>query len=442
MSTSHIEWSNTQLAYRSRKLIWIIAGLFICALLWASWATLEEVVVGEGTVVPSQSVQSIQSLEGGIVENILVRQGDSVKAGQTLAILDDTRFRASYQETGKQFDSLTAQRLRLEAELASVKVDISQPNWESQVQIEPRSFVGNDSSSPALFNAQANYLERLSQLSSELEESKLRIEQQAQAVSDTQNAIRTLQSSLSIVKKERDLLKAVVESGAVAEVELLKLNRDVIRIEGDLSSAIVTAQKQLAAYSEAIADHRGIALDFRTKAQGQLNEISATLAQLNESRQAIADQLRRTEVVAPLDGTVKEVFVRTIGGVVRPGEPIMELVPENSALIIEAKIAPKDIAFISVGLEAMVKFSSYDFVIYGGQKGTVTYVSADALQTEDGVAYYRAHIELSEPEENGRTFSVIPGMQAAVDILTGEKTVLQYWLKPILRAKENSMRER
>lgn len=442
MSTSHIEWSNTQLAYRSRKLIWIIASLFICALLWASWATLEEVVVGEGTVVPSQSVQSIQSLEGGIVKNILVRQGDSVQAGQTLAVLDDTRFRASYQETGKQLDSLTAQRLRLEAELASVKVT-NDSKWQAQVQIEPRSIIGSETESPALFNAQANYLERLSQLSSELEESTLRIEQQAQAVSDTQTSIRTLQSSLAIVEKERDLLRAVVESGAVAEVELLKLNRDVIRLEGDLSSARVNEQKYRAAYSEAIADHRGIALDFRTKAQGQLNEISATLAQLNESRQAIADQLRRTDVVAPVDGTVKEVFVRTIGGVVRPGEPIMELVPENSALIIEAKIAPKDIAFISVGLEAMVKFSAYDFVIYGGQKGRVAYVSADALQTEDGTAYYRAHIELDAAHnDQTRNFSVIPGMQAAVDILIGEKTVLQYWLKPILRAKENSLRER
>ncbi|GAL33531.1 secretion protein HlyD family [Vibrio maritimus] len=235
--------------------------------------------------------------------------------------MDDTRFRASYQETGKQFDSLTAQRLRLEAELASVTVT-SNKNWQAQVQIEPRSIIGSDNPSPALFNAQANYLERLSHLSSELEESKLRIEQQTQAVSDTQTSIRTLQSSLAVVEKERDLLSAVVESGAVAEVELLKLNRDVIRLEGDLSSARVTEQKQRAAYSEAIADHRGIALDFRTKAQGQLNEISATLAQLNESRQAIADQLRRTDVVAPVDGTVKDVFVRTIGVSFVQGNPL------------------------------------------------------------------------------------------------------------------------
>ncbi|MGX9522057.1 HlyD family type I secretion periplasmic adaptor subunit [Vibrio mediterranei] len=442
MSTSHIEWNNRQLAYRSRKLIWIIAVLVVVIVAWAAWATLDEVVVGEGSVVPSQSVQTIQSLEGGLIENILVRQGDSVIKGQPLAVLDDTRFRASFQESGKQFDSLSAQKVRLEAELASVKVDNKQSDWQSQVTITPIDIVTNDNSSAALFNAKANYYERLEQVTSELEESKLRIEQQAQAYSDTQSSVRTLQSSLTIVRKERDLLKSVVESGAVAEVELLKLNRDVIRLEGDLSSAKVSAQKQRAAYSEAIADHRGIALNFRTKAQGQLNEVSATLAQLNESRQAIADQLRRTQITSPVDATVKDVFVRTIGGVVRPGEPIMELVPKNSALIVEARIAPKDIAFISVGLEATVKFSAYDFVIYGGQKGKVTYVSADALQTEDGAAYYRAHIELDQQALEQKSFTVIPGMQAAVDILTGEKTVLSYWLKPILRAKQNSLRER
>lgn len=442
MSSSTIQWSNSRLAYRSRKLIWITALLMVCVIGWASWATLDEVVTGEGKVVPSESVQTIQSLEGGLIEDILVKQGDAVVKGQPLAVLDDTRFRASFQESTQQYDSLYAQLTRLEAELKSVKVVTQASDWRKQVIIIPIEIITTSASKPALFNAKANYFERLEQLASELEESELRIEQQAQAFSDTQTTIKTLESSLKIVKTERDMLRSVVESGAVAEVELLKLNRDVIRLEGDLASSRAAGQKQRAAYSEAIADHRGIALDFRTKAQGQLNEITSRLAQLAESQQAIADQLRRTQIQSPVDGTVKDVFVRTIGGVVRPGEPIMELVPKNSALIIEARIAPQDIAFISKGLEATVKFSAYDFVIYGGQKGKVTYVSADALQSEDGAAYYRAHIELNASEFQQSQFTVIPGMQVAVDILTGDKTVLSYWLKPILRAKENALRER
>ncbi|MGV2986014.1 HlyD family type I secretion periplasmic adaptor subunit [Vibrio sp. E150_011] len=440
--SSAVRWSNNNIAYRSRKLIWLVGLLTALIVAWASWATLDEVVVGEGTVVPSQSVQTIQSLEGGIIENVLVRQGDTVTKGQPLVLLDDTRFRSSYQESTQQFDTLVAQQTRLRTELASVNVVTREVDWRQQVVVTINDIETNDESSPALFNAKANYLERIDQLLSELEESKLRIEQQSQSLMDTQTSIRTLESSVVIVKKERNMLKSVVESGAVAEVELLKLNRDVIRLEGDLSSARAAAQKQQAAYSEAIADYRGTAFDFRAKAQGQLNEVSAKLAQLNESQQAIADQLRRTQMVAPVDATVKEVFVRSIGGVVRPGEPIMELVPQNATLIIEAKISPKDITFISVGLQATVKFSAYDFVIYGGQKGHVTYVSADALKNEEGEAYYRAHIALDSSDSEGSPFTIIPGMQVAVDILTGEKTVLSYWIKPILRAKENSLRER
>ncbi|WP_117234611.1 HlyD family type I secretion periplasmic adaptor subunit [Vibrio maerlii] len=438
---SSTAWNPAYAAKKSRKLIWLSAALIVAVIGWATWAKLEEVVVGEGKVVPSLSVQTIQSLEGGLVKELLVKQGERVKAGQTIAVLDDTRFRASYLETAQQADSLLAQRKRLEAELATIVVEPLNEAWREQVTIVPQSFELNENSHPALINAWANYQERLGQLKTELEESQLRIEQQAQAYNDTQHSLRTLRSSLNVVNKERDMLKTVVESGAVAEVELLKLNRDVIKLEGDIASSQASAQKQRAAYSEAIADRRSTAIDFRTKVQGQLNEVTAQLAQLGESRQAIADQLQRTQLISPVDGRVKEVFVRTIGGVVKPGEPIVELVPENSALIVEAKIAPQDIGFVSPGLEATVKFSAYDFVIYGGVKGIVTYVSGDALQTEDGHAYYRAHIEL-DGDTQPEAFTVIPGMQVAVDILTGEKTVLSYWLKPILRAKESALRER
>ncbi|MEZ9060246.1 HlyD family type I secretion periplasmic adaptor subunit [Vibrio pelagius] len=440
--SSDIQWTNNHLAYRSRKLIWL-SGLLIVAIIgWAMWATLEEVVIGEGKVVPSLSVQTIQSLEGGLVKEILVKQGQSVTKGQPLAKLEDTRFKAAFLESAQQADTLLAQQLRLQAELATVVLNQDAEAWYDRVKVVPQDIKVDISSHPALMNAKANYRERLRQLLSELEEAELRIEQQAQAHFDTLNSIKTLESSLDIVIRERNMLKDVVASGAVAEVELLKLNRDVVKLEGDIASSKVAAQKQKAAYSESIADHRSIALDFRTKVQGQLNEVTSEMAQLKESQQAIADQLNRTQIVAPVDGTVKEIFVRTIGGVVRPGEPIIELIPSNSQLIVEAMISPQDIAFVHTGLNATIKFSAYDFVIYGGLKGVVTYVSADALQTEDGNAYYRAHIQLDSGQDAPSRFSIIPGMQVAVDILTGEKTVLSYWLKPILRAKENSLRER
>ncbi|MBY7913852.1 HlyD family type I secretion periplasmic adaptor subunit [Vibrio fluvialis] len=435
---SNVRWSNAHLAYRSRSLIWLSVLLVLAAIVWASLAKLDEVVVGEGKVVPTLSVQTIQSLEGGILKELLVAPGETVKRGQVIAVLDDTRFKSNYSETTEQVESLLAQKQRLQAELRTVIVKSVQQNWNEQIVIDPQSFDVTTNSHAAFQNAKANYWERLGQLESQLEEAKLRIEQQAQAYADTLNSIKTLKNSLAIVVKERDMLKDVVSSGAVAEVELLKLNRDVIKLEGDIASSQAAAQKQRAVYSESIADYRGIALSFRADSQGQLNEVESKLAQLNESRHAIADQLNRTQLLSPVDGTIKEVFLRSIGGVVKPGEPIMEIVPRNSALIVEARISPQNIAFIRTGLAATVKFSAYDFVIYGGLNGQVSYVSADALQTEDGKAYYRANIVFDGDDK----FTIIPGMQVVVDIMTGEKTVLNYWLKPILRAKENALRER
>ncbi|WP_318440901.1 HlyD family type I secretion periplasmic adaptor subunit [Photobacterium leiognathi] len=437
--SSNLKWANQKHAYRSRKIVWLCSLLVIAIITWAAYSKLEEVVVGDGKVVPTQAIQKIQSLEGGIIEQVLVSPGEQVKQGQTLLILDDTRFRTAFQESDEHFRTLQAQIKRLKAELETVKVNTREKDWKKQITINHQSLDFDDLSKRAQLNAKANYNERISQIESQLEEAQLTIEQQTEALRDAKSNTATLNSSLRLVNKEARMLEGAVKRGAVAEVELIQTRRDQVKIRGEIASSKVAQQKASAALREAIVMRRNLALEFRTSVQAQLNEATNQFAQLEDSQEGLADQLKRTEITAPMDGTIKDILVRSLGGVVKPGEPIMELVPNDSKLIVEARISPQDIAFVSKGLEATIKFTAYDFVVYGGRKGTVTYVSADALQTEDGTAYYRAHIQLHDDPDT--RLQVIPGMQAMVDILTGEKTVLSYWLKPLLRAKASALRE-
>ncbi|WP_305464920.1 HlyD family type I secretion periplasmic adaptor subunit [Photobacterium leiognathi] len=437
--SSNLKWANQKHAYRSRKIVWLCSLLVIAIITWAAYSKLEEVVVGDGKVVPTQAIQKIQSLEGGIIEQVLVSPGEQVKQGQTLLILDDTRFRTAFQESDEHFRTLQAQIKRLKAELETVKVNTREKDWKKQITINHQALDFDDLSKRAQLNAKANYNERISQIESQLEEAQLTIEQQTEALRDAKSNTATLNSSLRLVNKEARMLEGAVKRGAVAEVELIQTRRDQVKIRGEIASSKVAQQKASAALREAIVMRRNLALEFRTSVQAQLNEATNQFAQLEDSQEGLADQLKRTEITAPMDGTIKDILVRSLGGVVKPGEPIMELVPNDSKLIVEARISPQDIAFVSKGLEATIKFTAYDFFVYGGRKGTVTYVSADALQTEDGTAYYRAHIQLHDDPDT--RLQVIPGMQAMVDILTGEKTVLSYWLKPLLRAKASALRE-
>ncbi|WP_318449366.1 HlyD family type I secretion periplasmic adaptor subunit [Photobacterium leiognathi] len=437
--SSNLKWANQKHAYRSRKIVWLCSLLVIAIITWAAYSKLEEVVVGDGKVVPTQAIQKIQSLEGGIIEQVLVSPGEQVKQGQILLILDDTRFRTAFQESDEHFRTLQAQIKRLKAELETVKVNTREKDWKKQITINHQALDFDDLSKRAQLNAKANYNERISQIESQLEEAQLTIEQQTEALRDAKSNTTTLNSSLRLVNKEARMLEGAVKRGAVAEVELIQTRRDQVKIRGEIASSKVAQQKASAALREAIVMRRNLALEFRTSVQAQLNEATNQFAQLEDSQEGLADQLKRTEITAPMDGTIKDILVRSLGGVVKPGEPIMELVPNDSKLIVEARISPQDIAFVSKGLEATIKFTAYDFVVYGGRKGTVTYVSADALQTEDGTAYYRAHIQLHDDPDT--RLQVIPGMQAMVDILTGEKTVLSYWLKPLLRAKASALRE-
>ncbi|KJF82707.1 HlyD family type I secretion periplasmic adaptor subunit [Photobacterium angustum] len=437
--SSNLKWANQKHAYRSRKIVWLCSLLVISIITWAAYSKLEEVVVGDGKVVPTLAIQKIQSLEGGIIEQVLVKAGEQVKKGQPLIILDDTRFRTAFQESDEHYRTLQAQIKRLKAELDTVKVNTKEKDWKKQITISHQAIAFDDLSKRAQLNAKANYNERIGQIESQLEEAQLTIEQQTEALRDAKSNTSTLYSSLRLVNKEAKMLEGAVKRGAVAEVELIQTRRDQVKLRGEIASSKVAQQKASAALREAIVMRRNLALEFRTSVQAQLNEVTNQFAQLEDSQEGLADQLKRTEITAPMDGTIKDILVRSLGGVVKPGEPIMELVPNDSKLIVEARISPQDIAFVQTGLEATIKFTAYDFVVYGGRKGTVTYVSADALQTEDGTAYYRAHIQLHDDPET--RLQVIPGMQAMVDILTGEKTVLSYWLKPLLRAKASALRE-
>ncbi|GAL16438.1 type I secretion system membrane fusion protein LapC [Vibrio astriarenae] len=326
--SQQIAWSNYQHAQRSRKIVWIVAVLIACVIAWASWAQLDEVIVGNGKVVPTDSVQTIQSLEGGIIQQISVVQGQTVEKGDPLVVLDNTRFKAAFEESQSQIDSLTAQQLQLRLELDSVTIDSNQGRWEDQVQVTILDFPLGENATQIEYNAMDNYLARIAQLRVELEEAELRIIQQQQVMQDAQLNLRTQQNSVAIVQREMKLLEDVVASGAVAEVELLKLKRDIISLQGEIASTRTFIQKQQATLTESIADYRSLAQDFRSKARSEINEVESRLDQLGESQYAIKDQLNRTVMLASVSGTVKEVFIRTLGGVAKPGEPILEIVPK------------------------------------------------------------------------------------------------------------------
>lgn len=437
MSTS-LYWQQQVKARNSRKIVWITVALMSITLLWAYWAKLDEVIVGEGRVVPASAIQQIQSLEGGILIALHVRSGDRVTKGQLLATLDNTYSKAAWLEGEQQSNALKMLIIRSQAELESIQIEAQHKDWHQRIRIINVEIESSAFSAQRALTITENYNERLSQLRSLLTLKNQEIEQAIQAFNESKSRTRTLAQSVRLSQKEIKLTAVSVEKGAVAEVELLQLKRELIRTKGDLSSSRLSEKRLKTAYQGAITDSVNLARDFRAKIRTRLTEARNQLALLDESQPALADRLQRAALYSPLQGRVKDIARRTLGGVIKPGESIMEIVPNSEKLIIETRIQPQDIAYLSLGLEAMVKFTAYDFVIYGGEKGVVTYISADALQDEEGGTYYQVNVETHQTQTS---FDIIPGMQASVDIKTGKKSVLNYWLKPLLRARETALRE-
>ncbi|MCG6382521.1 HlyD family type I secretion periplasmic adaptor subunit [Vibrio fluvialis] len=432
----------------ARIMLWVMVLFFILAGAWASWAQIDNVTVGQGKVVPSSQIQVVQNLEGGLVKQILVREGEQVKKGQQLLLIDDTRFRSDYREREQQVANLTASVLQLSASIASVVVneEFTEAEWEKSVRIDytklafPPALV---ESQPDLVERQrAQYRQDLDNLRNQLSVISQQVKQKQQDLVEIQARVVNLRQSYSYANKELEITKPLADEGVVPRIELLKLQRQVNDTRRDLTSSELKVPVLKSALRESMLSRIDAALKFRSQQQDALNQTQDKLSAMTESTVGLEDRVNRTVVVSPVTGTIKTLYVNTVGGVIQPGMDIVEIVPTEDTLLVEAQIAPQDIAFLRPDLPAIVKFSAYDFTKYGGLEGTLEHISADTSQDEDGNSFYLVRVRTKETSlGHDASLPIIPGMTASVDIITGKRTVLDYLLKPILSAKDNALRE-
>lgn len=422
------DWAQLQQEpLRARALLRVAALLVVLLLLWAAWARIDEVTRGEGKVVPTRQLQVIQSVDGGVVEAILVREGQVVEAGQLLLRVDPTRFQSNLGESRANQLALQAKALRLQALTRggafNPPADLARDGPDI-VAHERRLYESRRDEIAAQISMAQN---QLAQRQQELNEMRAR---QAQA-----------QRGMELLQQELNATRPLLRTGAVSEVEILRLERDQARLRGDQEQAEAQSSRVQAAISEAQRRIEEVQLNARNQMSAELSETMSKLSALNEGGRALADKVAKAEIKSPLRGTVKRLLVNTVGGVVQPGKEVIEIVPLDEALILEARIAPEDIAFLRPGLGALVKFTAYDFAIYGGLEAVVENIGADSVVDQKGNAFYLVRLR-TRTSSLGDKLPIIPGMVAQVDILTGKKTVLSYLLKPVLRAKANALLER
>ena len=437
----------TQTPSLHRLTIWSLAALFVCFFVWAYFADLDRVTRGLGKVIPSTQVQVIQSLDGGILQELYVIEGMSVKKGQILARIDDTRFRSDMAQQNKEVDALRADIIRLRAELSSILVaDVA--DWNRQIKISKKlpQFPSdlNKNSKKLVLRQQDEYNGRLNNLENQVAIQAQQIKQRQQESKELDSKIATLKTSLGLLNRELRLTRPLAEKGIVPEVELLKLERTLNDIQGELSSLQLLKPKLNSAVDESILKRREAVLKYRTDARAQLNELQSKFSRISEAQVGVQDKVKKALITSPVIGTIKTVHVTTLGGVVKPGEVLLEIVPTEDKLLIEAKVLPKDIGFIHLGLPAKVKITAYDFTRYGGLEGVVEHISADTTQDEKGNSFYIIRVRTTESSMHSKEkedMPIIPGMMTSVDVIISKRTVLEYIFNPILRAKEMALRE-
>jgi adhesin transport system membrane fusion protein len=412
---------------RARTAVRTSAVVIVLLLGWAALAPVDEVTRGEARVVPSRQLQVVQSVDGGVVEALMVKEGQEVQAGQLLLRVDPTRFRSSMLESRAAYLALQAKASRLEA---LTRGEPFKPSAELLREVPD-----------IVAQERRLYESRLDGMRAQTSISQNQLTQRVQELNEVRARRQQAERSLELTVRELEATRPLIATGAVSEVEVLRLERDVARLRGDRDQLGAQLLRVQASIAEAQRRIEEVHLASRNEMSAELSETMSKLSSLSQSGVALEDRVKHAEIRSPVRGTVKRLLVNTVGAVVPAGKEIVEIVPLDDALILEAQIPPKDIAFLHPGQEAMVKFTAYDYAIYGGLEADLVAIGADTVTDPKGNAYYLVRLRTRKPGL-ADNLPVIPGMVAQVDILTGKKTVLSYLMKPVLRAKANALGER
>lgn len=413
-----------------RPIAWTTMLLLAAFVGWSFIAELEEVASTSGEVVPQGKVKLIQHLEGGIVDQILVAEGDAVEEGAPLVRLDLPTTAINREELQVQLDALLLTRARLKTESAGD--DLVFPAAESERHPD---IVATEK---ATFDAHRR------QLDSRVAALKSRQEQRRLDLAELEAKQRALQNNLRLAREEFAISTRLRERELTPKIEHLQLQRQVEAMEGELKVLVPTIPRARAAIDEAGQRVTEELEQARSRALQDLSRAELDIARLRELLAEATDQRLRTTIRSPIRGVVKNLRYNTIGGVVRPGETIMEIVPADDRLVIAAQLSPADRGYVQVGHTALIKISAYDFFQYGGLEGRVTHIAADTNRAPDGTSYFDVVIETDQSylDSGGEPLLIQAGMQATVDIKTGTRSVLRYLLKPVLKLKHEAFRER
>ena len=412
---------------KGRGIIYAIAVTLIALLVWAGIAPIDEVVSGTGKAVAPSGTQPVQSVDGGVVEAILVKEAERVEKGTVLLRLDPVRVGSMLGQQQVKLLTLRVRAARLEALSSGTPFVVS----EDLLQAIP----------DIVASERKLYETSLQEIASRMSVIRDQNRQRQQELADASARYSHANQSYSLAEQELEITRPLLESGAVPKLEVMRLEKAAAQARADRSQASAQISRIKASIQEGEGQLKE--LEFRSQAQWR-NQLSETLGEMEglaEGNRALSDRIVHSEVRSPIAGTVKRLAVNSTGAVIMPGGLVAEIVPDEQTLFVEAQLSPKDRAFIRPGQEAVVKFTAYEYAVYGGIDGTIDSITPDTITDERGNTYYRGRVRIGR-SDFGKDLPILPGMVAQVDIKTGKRTILSYLLRPLLRAKSSALRER